>query len=180
MKNIDHKFFRNFIRLLIRYVACHGDVVFSKLSWVIVIESFICFSFVVTTISLASATELKTRLSQICTETDKDGTCLLHEVSIVELIANPEVFNGKKVRLVGYMNLQFEGNALYLHAEDYKHGLSRNGLWLQVPKGWPDNAKKCPSKSYVLLEATFNATNTGHFGLYSGGLETITRCTRWR
>jgi len=115
-----------------------------------------------------------------CEKRDKEGTCTLYSASIVQLIANPDAFHAKKVRVIGYMKLEFEGNALYLHAEDYKHSLNRNGLWLEISNGESEKFGECKSKSYVLLEGKFNAENTGHFGLWSGGLENITRCTPWR
>lgn len=50
--------------------------------------------------------------------------------SLVKLIANPEVYNGKTVQIIGYLNLEFEGNAVYLHREDYENGLTGNGFWV--------------------------------------------------
>lgn len=114
-----------------------------------------------------------------CEEQDKNGSCALYAASVIQLIARPGTFHGKKVRVIGYMNIEFEGSALYLHAEDYKHSLSKNGLWLEVPRDWLAKAT-CKNKSYVLLEATVNAENTGHFGMWSAGLENVTRCTTWR
>lgn len=110
---------------------------------------------------------------------DKDGACDLYGVSMLQLVANVEAFHGKKVRVIGYMNIAFEGNALYLHAEDYEHGLTKNGLWLEVPRDWFATST-CKNRSYVLLEGTVNAQNTGHMGLWSGSLDNVTRCMDWR
>jgi len=41
------------------------------------------------------------------------------DVSVVQLIANPQQYDGKQVRLIAFLNLEFEGNALYLHREDF-------------------------------------------------------------
>src|SRR6266481_3107840 len=54
------------------------------------------------------------------------------DVSMVQLIANPKEHDGKFVRLIGYVNLQFEGNGIFLHSEDCKRGITANGLWLEV------------------------------------------------
>ena len=99
--------------------------------------------------------------------------------SIVQLIANPSAFHNKKVRIIGYMNIEFEGNAIYLHREDYMRGLHKNGLWLEVPRNWLATAA-CKNKSYVLLEATVNAGNAGELSLWSAGLRNVTRCMSWR
>ena len=54
------------------------------------------------------------------------------DVSLVQLIANPKDYHGKIVRAIGFVRLEFEGNAIYLHQEDYKHGITKNGLWIDV------------------------------------------------
>jgi hypothetical protein len=95
---------------------------------------------------------------------------------MVQLIANPRAFDGQRVQVYGYMNLEFEGNALYLHAEDFRQRLSSNSIWLEVPAGWPQSQAHCPSRGYVLLEGRFNANNGGHLGLWGGSLEEVTRC----
>jgi hypothetical protein len=40
------------------------------------------------------------------------------DVSVVQLIANPQLFDGKKVRFVGFLRREFEGDAFYLHRVD--------------------------------------------------------------
>jgi hypothetical protein len=55
------------------------------------------------------------------------------EVSVIQLIAQPEKFDGKRVRFIGFLRLEFEGNAIFLHREDFDRGISRNGLWVNVP-----------------------------------------------
>ena len=77
-------------------------------------------------------------------------------VSMVQLIANPKAFHGKWVRVIGFCHLEFEGNALYLHRDDYERAISRNGVWLNAPEG-----KEGLSNQYVLVEGVFeDATST--------------------
>src|SRR5437588_496077 len=54
--------------------------------------------------------------------------------SLIELIARPETFNGKHVRVIGYVVLGFENRAVYLTKESAEHGIFRNGLWLELEK----------------------------------------------
>ncbi len=118
--------------------------------------------------------------SQIrCEIEDGAGRCVLYRASLIELLARPAAFHGKKVRVIGFLKLEFEGDALYLHAEDEAHGLTNNGVWVDIP--YQDSAPKleCKSGSYVLMEGIFNAEKTGHLGLWSGGLEEISRCQPW-
>ena len=56
------------------------------------------------------------------------------DVSIVQLLATPEKFDGKLVRVIGFLCLAFEGDAVYLHREDFDHSLTQNALWVDVPE----------------------------------------------
>ena len=96
------------------------------------------------------------------------------EVSMIQLISNPAAYNGKLVRVIGFVRFEFEGNALYLHEEDYKQMLTRNGAWLSMPE------KKELDRKYALIEGVFNAGNRGHLGLWSGSLEKVTRAVEWQ
>lgn len=99
-------------------------------------------------------------------------------VSLVQLIASPKDYDGKFVRVIGFVRLEFEGSAIYLHQEDYLHGLTRNGLWIDVT----DDIRKRRAEfdlKYVLVEGTFNAKETGHMGLWSGSIQKITRFQAW-
>ncbi len=100
------------------------------------------------------------------------------DVSLIQLIANPNTYDQKIVRVIGFVRLEFEGNAIYLHQDDYKHGISKNGLWLNATD---DMRKKTADfdQKYLLLEGTFNAKKMGHMGLFSGSIQQITRCQVW-
>jgi hypothetical protein len=96
-------------------------------------------------------------------------------VSIVQLLATPEKFNGKFVRVIGFLCLEFEGDAVYLHREDFVHGLTQNALWVDVP----EKRDEALSQHYVLLEGTFDATSHGHMDLFGRAIKNITRMTLW-
>ena len=57
----------------------------------------------------------------------------VQDVSLIQLIAQPEKFEGTRVRLIGFLRIEFEGNAIYLHREDFDHGIAKNGLWVDLP-----------------------------------------------
>lgn len=101
------------------------------------------------------------------------------EVSLIQLIANPKEYHGKVVRVIGFVRIAFEGNSLYLHEDDYKHGITRNGLWVEVSGAMRDRKAKLDLR-YVIVEGTFDAKMKGHMGLWSGSLQDITRCDVWR
>ena len=101
------------------------------------------------------------------------------EVSIIQLIANPKDYDGKIVRVIGVGSLEFEGNGVYLSRDDWKY-VSRNGLWIEVGnKATPYNVAKNWNGKYVIIEGTFDAKMTGHFGMWSGAIVNITRYELW-
>ena len=91
---------------------------------------------------------------------------------MVQLIATPERFHGKRVRFTGFVHFQFEGNGIYLHKEDHDHGIVNDGLWIERRAGSTLNVV------YVLVEGTFRADDRGHMGLFSGTLADVTRMER--
>ncbi len=95
-------------------------------------------------------------------------------VTMVQLIATPEKYEGRHVRVIGFLHLEFEGNVLYLHREDYDHAIVGNGIWVELGR---DNQKL--SDKYVLLEGVFTAKEHGHMGMWSGALKDINRSMIW-
>jgi len=95
-------------------------------------------------------------------------------ISLIQLISNPDKYDGKVVRLEGFLRIEFEGNALYLHQEDDDHMLTKNAIWVDVN---PDIMKRRTTlnKKYVFLEGTFYAKDHGHMGLFSGSLHKVKR-----
>lgn len=101
-------------------------------------------------------------------------------VSLINLIATPDKFQGKVVRIFGYLSLDFEGRAIYLHEEDYDRHLYKNGLWVSFKEGaLTDEKMKELDGKYVLIEGTFDAEKQGHMGLWSGSVNEIYRAQEW-
>jgi hypothetical protein len=100
------------------------------------------------------------------------------DVSMAKIIANPEDYQDKIVRVIGFVRIEFEGDAIYFHREDYEHRLTKNGFWIDVTT---DISKKKADfdKKYVLVEGTFSASDKGHMGLFSGSIHKITRFQVW-
>jgi len=103
------------------------------------------------------------------------------DVSLIKLIATPEKYNGQTIQIMGYLSLDFEGRAIYLHKEDYDHGLGSNGFWVEFSPNL-EKKKKMESydKKYVIIIGTFNSGPSGHMGYYPGSLTNITRLDLWR
>ncbi|HYJ07200.1 MAG TPA: hypothetical protein VEX43_18875 [Chthoniobacterales bacterium] len=103
---------------------------------------------------------------------------MTQDVSMVQLIATPEKFDGKLVGVLGFLNLEFEGDALYLHREDLLQRLHKNAVWVDRTEAIERDTKKL-NKHYVLIEGTFDARDHGHMGLFAGAIKDITRAETW-
>ncbi len=102
-----------------------------------------------------------------------------YNVSLIKLISNPEKYHNKPIQVVGYLHLEFEGNAIYINELDYKHSLNKNGFRVSFKnKDLMAKAMKLNDK-YVLIEGVFDAENTGHMGLWNGEIKNITRIDSW-
>jgi len=80
--------------------------------------------------------------------------------------------------VIGFLRLEFEGNALYLHETDFCHRISENAVWVDV--GWPPDDKHMRfNNEYVLLEGVFNAKSKGHMGMFAGSVQKLSRLDGW-
>ncbi|MFY9561863.1 MAG: hypothetical protein WAQ52_16635 [Terriglobales bacterium] len=96
----------------------------------------------------------------------------LPDVSLIRLLANPELYNGKFVRVNGFLVLEFEGTALYLHREDCEQILMRNAVWLDVPSEvW--ERKYELTERYVVIEGVFRADCRGHMDAFGGAINPV-------
>lgn len=113
--------------------------------------------------------DVRSLLSQWAYEPEK-----IFNVSLVQLLVQPERFQGKRVRLIGYAAFEFEQSAVFLHKEDSDVFNTSNALWIQA--GLPTPV----GHYWILVEGVFDSTVTGHLGAYPGGLRDVTRLVRWK
>ena len=97
------------------------------------------------------------------------------DVSMVALLAVPEKYDGKYVRTNAFLCLEFEGNALYLHEEDYRYGMSKNALWIDLSKSQEQQFKNL-SLGHVLVEGVMVANR---MDLFSGMITHVSRLEAW-
>jgi len=100
------------------------------------------------------------------------------DVTLVQLIANPEKFDGKLIRVIGFLRLEFEGNVLYLHREDYENAILGNGVWVDVTPAITKQ-RATLNKNYVIVEGIFSSSERGHMGMWSGTIKQIRRSDLW-
>jgi len=100
------------------------------------------------------------------------------DVTLIQLIANPEKFDRRLIRVIGFLRLEFEGNVLYLHREDYENAILGDGIWVDVTPAITKQSAKL-NMNYVLLEGVFSSRDRGHMGMWSGTINQIRRAEPW-
>ena len=101
------------------------------------------------------------------------------DVTMVQLLATPEKYDGKLVRVIGVGNLEFEGNYLSLNKEDHAYG-SGNSIWIELGDRAIsyEEAKEYNGK-YVIVEGFFDKDDRGHFDMFCGSIKDINRYQLW-
>ena len=89
-------------------------------------------------------------------------------VSMIQLLATPERYEGRRVLVHGVAHFEFEESGLYLHREDAECMNSSNGLWLAV------SGQETLSDVFVVVDGVFTAKRHGHLGAWPGELTNIT------
>ncbi|ROH99611.1 hypothetical protein [Chryseobacterium daecheongense] len=100
-------------------------------------------------------------------------------ISLVRLIATPEKYHNKIIEVVGYLNLEFEGDAIYLHQEDYEKAILKNAFWVEFSNDINKKGLMKYNKKYVIIRGRFNMNENGHMGLFGGEIQNITRLDSW-
>ena len=106
-------------------------------------------------------------------------------VSLVRVIANPDQFDGFRVQASGYFHYRFEDCGLYLSKADADHLLGKNAVWVRFGGGVRmvtivslagrtrvDSLTYFDGK-YVTLTGTFDKSDLGHMGAFSGSLKDV-------
>src|SRR5262249_1884257 len=82
-------------------------------------------------------------------------------VSMLQLITTPEKYDGRVIRVLGFLWLELEGNALYVHREDYENRLLFNRIGLTPPS----EDYSALRGQYVIVEGGFNANRACHLSM---------------
>lgn len=125
--------------------------------------------------TLVPRADAQWRIPVNCAVPEHNGDCALYGLSMVQLLANPERYDGDHIRVVGYIHLEPDSNAIYLHKEDEEHHVFKNGLWVSLTQGV--SFEGCQD-AYVIVEGVYRARTTGRMTLWTGELTHVTRCQR--
>ncbi len=101
------------------------------------------------------------------------------EVSMVQLLARPELFDGKSIEVVGVGNYEFESDRLFLCREHFKFFLVQNSIALEANLkkiGKTGKQLKEMNGKYVIVKGVFKMDARAHF---SGTNPALLNVTRW-
>ena len=109
------------------------------------------------------------------TASTEQASDTVRRVSLIQLIATPEKFEGHRVQVEGFCRFVFEEHSLYLHREDSELLNTLNAVWLDTSESHGDL-----NDSFVRVAGTFTQKGRGHLGMWPGSLVRITRLERAR
>ncbi|MFT3756844.1 MAG: hypothetical protein QM769_13060 [Pseudoxanthomonas sp.] len=95
-------------------------------------------------------------------------------VSLIQLISNPDRYEGKLVHIDGFVHINFEDNAIWLHKDDFDNSINSNSLWINVNRcvGWDGK----PMSGYASVLGRFSSQHRGHMGLWPGVINQVGEC----
>jgi hypothetical protein len=99
-------------------------------------------------------------------------------VSMLQLIATPERFDGKSVGAIGYLVLHNGGGFLYLHREDSDFGLYVNALKIEFDR---ESSSDDPAfdSHYLYLIGSFDAKDKGPLSAFGGSIKNAKVIALW-
>lgn len=89
-------------------------------------------------------------------------------VSIVNLLAAPDKYQGKSVQVKGWVVFGVEHQAVYLTESDAKNAISKNALWISID--CPEQIEKTFAELYS-LSGIFDKDFLGNGDLFSGSIK---------
>jgi hypothetical protein len=92
-------------------------------------------------------------------------------VSLIQLIANPGEYHETVVVAVGIAELGPEGQALFLHREDFENG----NIWNAVALDAQGSQYRHLNGKYTSVRGCFRADQHGHLGMFFGTITGIER-----
>ena len=100
-------------------------------------------------------------------------------VPMQQLLAEPQRFEGQRVRTTGFLRLEFEANALYLARDDFNNTTMQHAVWLDLTNAQLRRLGKL-NNGHVVVEGVFSAQYKGHGGKWPGALRHVAGVRMWR
>ncbi len=100
------------------------------------------------------------------------------DVGMVTLLADPKRYDGKFIRTHGFLSLEFEGDALFMHEDDHRYGLTKNSFALRLSKSRQEQLKGINLR-YVVIEGVMKADGLEQADKWDSAIGAITRLELW-
>jgi len=97
---------------------------------------------------------------------DKNG----QRVSMIDLIANPNRYDGQLVQVSGVFSFGSENNAIWFGEESRTFKATENALWVNIKGADYEDAKKYDGKHGALAGTFHKKKCSGHMCLFAGEL----------
>jgi hypothetical protein len=108
-----------------------------------------------------------------CETFDAQHQCALWAPALIDVIAEPRVWDGRRIRVRGFLNFEFEGDAIYVSRDDRHDWRVECAVWVSVPHAWTE--RRLPNQRDGVVEGTFRSQRRGHMGLFAGAIDDVTR-----
>ena len=97
-------------------------------------------------------------------------------VSLIQLIATPEKFDGHLVAVCGYMDMGREGDLLYLHQVDSENAVLSNAVWVRRTETMN---KSLLNHRYVIVIGVFKVSYKEQLGSPPNGITDVKEVRIW-
>jgi hypothetical protein len=98
-------------------------------------------------------------------------------VSLIQLIATPDKFDGKLVSTSGFLSVDREATLLYLDQESHAHHLEDNAIWFFLNEDLGKNREKF-NQNYVVMVGVFRNQRKGAGTNPNGGIDPVRTCAQ--
>lgn len=99
-------------------------------------------------------------------------------VSMVQLIAAPDEYDGKTVTVKGFFSSGREGDGLFLGKADYENVVLENSIWIRRPDPKVCDAQKLDQR-YVEITGVFKKGFREQLGNPPSGIPHVISCRFW-
>ena len=99
-------------------------------------------------------------------------------MSLVQLLATPEKYEGKQIRVIGFLVFGFEGDSLWLHREDYENGIDGNGVRVERTQEMARALDKL-NRNYVEIVGLFQEEPMASGPGSVGHIVAVQKCDLW-
>ena len=98
-------------------------------------------------------------------------------VSIINLLATPERYDGEEIQAAGYAIIEFEDTAIYLSEADASYIILENSIWISLDPRVTESSNEWKEfdREWVLVQGIFHEDGHNHLGSITHSIDNIKR-----